>query len=370
MAINVVGFLNLYDSPSLGELTKHRTLGSTSFLGRFAIMDFALSNFANANIDNINILVKDNFRSVSKHCGSLKSWISNTKKGSQNLLINEDGIRNKKLNSDLNAIRFNDWVLYDSHPDYIVIQPAHIITSINLNDVLDFHIKNNADITVVTKEIDDGKKSFLSSHILELDGNKVTHCVENLGAKKNVNVSLRTYVFSKDCFITMLKHKDYRDAMSLRMVIEKVINEQSCNVLAYKHEGYARCIDSFEHFMEYSFELLDYSVAKQLFRYDYSVYTITRNTPPAIYGKNSEVKNCYIANGAVISGKVENSIISRYVEVEEGAVVKNSIILTKTVIKKGSVVENALVDKYGLVNGIVKGTKNKPIYIGQGKKVK
>ena len=52
MGNKVLGFVNLYDSPSLGELTKHRTSGSTSFLGRFALMDFALSNFTNANIEH------------------------------------------------------------------------------------------------------------------------------------------------------------------------------------------------------------------------------------------------------------------------------------------------------------------------------
>ena len=49
----VVGYVNLYDSPSLGGLTKHRTPASTSFVGRFALIDFALSNFANSNINDI-----------------------------------------------------------------------------------------------------------------------------------------------------------------------------------------------------------------------------------------------------------------------------------------------------------------------------
>ena len=43
-------------------------------------------------------------------------------------------------------------------------------------------------------------------------------------------------------------------------------------------------------------------------------------------GKKAEVKNSFIANGAEIDGKVENSIISRYAKVEEGATIKNSII--------------------------------------------
>lgn len=367
MATNVIGFVNLYDSPSLGELTKNRTLGSTSFLGRFALMDFALSNFTNASIDNINILIKDNFRSVAKHCGSLKPWITNTKGGKQNFLINERGISDPKYNSDLNAIRENDWVLYEANADYVIIQPAHIITSIDLNQVLKEHIKNKADITVVTKDITDGDKAFLSSHIMEIKDGKIVSCKENDGKKKKITVSLRTYIFSKNRFNVMLSHKDYRDAMSIRMVIQKVINENTANVYAYKHVGYARCFDSFEHFVQYSFELLDYSVAKELFRDDYSIYTITRNTPPANYLPSSKVNNSYIANGATICGTVENSIISRYVTIEEGAVVKNSIILTRTVVKKGAVIENAVVDKYSTIEGSVKGSKDKPTYIAQGK---
>lgn len=370
MENKIIGFINLYDSPSLGELTKHRALGSTSFLGRFALMDFALSNFANAGIDNINVLVKNNFRSVSKHCGSLKPWITNTKNGNSNLLINEKGISDQKYNSDLNAIRENDWVFYESNPDFVIVQPAHIVTSIDLEKVLKFHIDNNAEITVVTKDITNGDKSFLSSHVMELKGNQIVSCKENDGSKKKVTVSLRTYIFSKKRFEVMLNHKDFRDAMSLRMVIEKVINSGKLSVLGYKHEGYARCFDSFENFVKYSFELLDYDVAKELFRKDYSIYTNSRNTPPASYAKTSVVKNSYIANGSIIAGTVENSIISRYVEIEEGATVKNSIILTRTKVSKGVKIENALVDKYSEIRKDVKGTKNKIAYISQGKVVK
>lgn len=370
MANKIIGFVNLYDSPSLGELTKHRALGSTSFLGRFALMDFALSNFTNAGIDDINVLVKNNFRSISKHCGSLKSWITNTKNGNCNLLINEKGISDSKYNSDLNAIRENDWVFYDANSDYVIIQPAHIVTSIDLEKVLKFHIDNNAEITVVTKEISNGNKAFLSSYEMILDGNQVVSCKENDGSKKKLIVSLRTYIFSHAKFEQMLNHKDFRDAMSLRMVIQKVINEGKLKVLAYKHVGYARCFDSFENFVKYSFELLDYEVAKELFRKDYSIYTNSRNTPPANYAKTSIVKNSYIANGAVVAGKVENSIISRYVEIEEGAQVKNSIILTKTKVSSGVKIENAFVDKYSQIRKDVKGSKNKIVYIAQGKVVK
>ena len=43
---------------------------------------------------------------------------------------------------------------------------------------------------------------------------------------------------------------------------------------------------------------------------------------PAIYGLGSSVKNSLVANGCIIDGEVENSILFRGVRVEKGAVVK------------------------------------------------
>ena len=89
-----------------------------------------------------------------------------------------------------------------------------------------------------------------------------------------------------------------------------------------------------------------------------------------MYGPKARVKNCFVANGAYINGKVENSIISRYVEVEDGASVKNSIVLTQCKIKKGVTVENAVIDKYSTIENDVIGEVDEPVYISQGKKVK
>lgn len=366
----VLGILNLYDSPSLGSLTRSRTLGSTSFLGRFAIMDFALSNFTNSHIDEINVLIKDNFRSVAKHVGTLKTWVNNTKIGRQNLLINEKGIKDPKYNSDLNALRENDWILYDAQADYVVITPAHILMSINFRDVLDFHIQNEADVTVVYKEIDDADKSFLSSTVLTVEDNIITKSVKNKGDKKHANVSLRTYILSRETFFKWLNHRDYKDATSLRMLLENVIDEQEEKVVGYKYEGYARCIDSLEKFVEVSFEFFDIEIADSVFRKDWPIYTCSRNTKPTLYGPKSKVKNSFIANGANINGKVTDSIISRYVEVGQNADIRRSIVLTSCKIAKGVKVENAVIDKYAIIENDVIGQEDAPIYISQGKKVK
>ncbi|MCR5333148.1 MAG: glucose-1-phosphate adenylyltransferase subunit GlgD [Bacilli bacterium] len=372
MANKVIGFLNLFDSPNLGALTEKRTLASTSFLGRFAFMDFALSNFTNSGIDSINVLVKDNFRSVSKHVGNMKTWVNNTKIAMQNILVNEKGIRSPKDNTDLECLLQNDWVLYEAKADVVVIQPAHIISPIDFRPILEEHFESDADVTVVYKHIENADESFRLNNVLKVKDGKVMSVKKNSGASKEADVSLETYIIGVNTLQMILHSSELLKLKSLKKAVAKLVQEKSARVHAYEHKGFARCFDSLQHFVDYSFELLDYEVAKDLFLNDWPIYTVTHNTPPTLYGPSAKVKNSFVANGAVVEGKVKNSIISRYVTIGKGAVIEDSVILTGTYIDAGAVVKNAVVDKYSHVvkKATIEGKKTSPVYVEQGTLVK
>ena len=78
-----------------------------------------------------------------------------------------------------------------------------------------------------------------------------------------------------------------------------------------------------------------------------------------------------VANGAIIDGKVENSIIARDVVVGKGAVVKNSIIFSGSSIAEGVVLENVIIDKNVTVEKVTEltGTKTAPLYVKEGDKI-
>ncbi len=373
MSKKVIGLLNLYSSPNLGPLTESRTLGSTSFLGRFAIMDFALSNFTNSGIDDFSILVKDHFRSVSKHVGSMKTWVNNTKIAKQYILFNEKGLLDKTYNTELNNLRENEWVMFDTNPDYIVIQPAHIIALIDFRDVLKYHIEKGSDITLVYKKINNADKAFNYANVLTVDANgKVSHAIRNSGSSKNATVSLESYIISKDVFKKLIHQNAKGREMSLKRTIVKLIRSKTYKVFGYEYKDIAFSVDSYRHFCEYSFDLLHYENATRLFDNDWTVYTVTHNSRPAMYGEHSSVKNSYVANGAIIEGSVTDSIISRGVIVRKGAKIKNCIILADTVVEKNAILENAVIDKHAHVyeGAELIGHKDDLIYVDQGKKIK
>ena len=132
---DVIALLDCHNSPDLGELTSARPLASTSFLGRYAFADFALSNFCNSEIQNVGILVKDHQRSILKHMGNMMSWVVNTKIGHETIFYNEKGQLNPAYNSDINNIKENDWVLYDSNASVIVFESAHIVLDNRLDRI-------------------------------------------------------------------------------------------------------------------------------------------------------------------------------------------------------------------------------------------
>ena len=70
--------------------------------------------------------------------------------------------------------------------------------------------------------------------------------------------------------------------------------------------------------------------------------------------KGAKVRNSLIADGCVVEGTVENSILFRGVHIEKGAVVKDSIIMQDGLVKSGAELQYCILDKQATV---LEGTK-------------
>ena len=79
------------------------------------------------------------------------------------------------------------------------------------------------------------------------------------------------------------------------------------------------------------------------------------------------VTNSLIADGCVIEGTVENSIIFRGVHIARGTTVKNCIIMQDCVIEEGVHLENCILDKQATIkrNGNLIGPSAYPIVISK-----
>ncbi len=366
-----IGILNFHSSPEISPLTDSRPLGSTSFLGRYAFCDFALSTFCNSDISTVGLLVKDHQRSILKHLRSMDAWVHNTKIGQEIIMYNEPAQRDASLNTDIQNIRENDWVLYDSTASYIVIVPAHILCPIDLRVVLKEHIASRSKITVVATKIEDKRTAYFQEWVLTPDkeGN-VADAHRNSGKEKGPGLmSMGIVVINRTTLAELIRRfLPENPKMDLGELIAVACKETGLKRKIYLYEGFSRCIDTFEHYVSYSFEMLNLEFASKLFLPSWPIYTLTHDTPPALYDKKAECRNSFVSNGAIIEGVVENSIIARNVRVSPGAVVRNSIIFSNTRIGEGVIIENMVIDKYAIItrNQKITAPENKPGYLKQG----
>ena len=373
MMNKVLGICNLHDTPSLGQLTKNRPVGALSFLSRYALMDFTLSNFSNSEIDRIVVLTENNSSAVLSHTQQGNVWINNTKVGFLRVAMNEKLIDSPKFNTDIANIETHYSIIEDSNPEYIVVAPTFFLMSFDFRKMIEFHEENGAEITCLYLDVKNANKEYLNCDVFEIANNNViTHARTNVGEEKHQKVSLETFIFTREAFdkVLALSHK-VSSLYGFRKTVSYIINRHRFPVHAYEFKGEVVPILSSSDYVNKSFSLLSYQNRQKLFSDDWPIYTTTHNTPPALYGAKAQVKNSFVANGAIIKGHVENSIISRDVVIEEGAVVKNCILFRQTYVGKGIHLEHVLADKHVKINEVkeLKGTKEKALYIKQGERI-
>lgn len=370
MSTKAIGILNLHYSTELGMLTSTRSLASTSFLGRFAFMDFPLSNFSNSGIDRMAVLVKKNLRSIYQHCGEGHIFNENSKLGGISLLYDEPYATNPIYNHDINNLIENSWFIKSIPEDVecFVIAPAHLLYKLDFRPYIDDHIKNNHKISIFHTKVKDAKNTFLNEPIVKINEKGLLVGIEdNLGIDDEADIYMHTAIVDKEVLRGLLKLGKRTSSLYTLMDVFKMI-AKDIPIYTYEYTGYLRCFDSLSHYLEYSQEFLNVDLQKSFFSPDWPIYTKTYDTPPVKYGDNAKVINSFVSNGCFVEGTVINSIIARDVTIKPGAIVKDSIILSNCYISENTYLENVVCDKEARIihkKNIV-GSKTNVQFINRG----
>ena len=362
-----LGIINLHSDVRIKGLADKRPVASVSFLGRYGIIDFALSNLSNSQIDKVAVLIQDKPRSLLKHMGYGNAWNFNSKSGGVSLLMDEQYMGNPSYNHDVNNLIENIAFIEKNEADYVVITPAHVVTTMNYADIVAEHEASGSPISIVYKAIDNADVDYVGCNYIKLNGNKVAEIKENKGNKKERNISLATYVINKDELLKLLKQASEISAFfNLKETLAYVADEKDINAIEYR--GFAMDIRSLASYFQHSLSMCDIEVFTQVFKSNWPIYTNTNDTPPTKYKEDANVKSSIVANGAIIDGQVEHSIISRNVVIGKGAVVKNSILLNGASVAANAVLENVILDKDAQVkmHTEIAGTPEAPLYVKEG----
>ncbi|MBQ2238505.1 MAG: glucose-1-phosphate adenylyltransferase subunit GlgD [Lachnospiraceae bacterium] len=334
------------NSSKMRELSAKRAIAAMPVVGSYRSIDFALSNMSNSKIQNVAVFTQYNSRSLNEHLSSSKWWDFGRKQGG--LYVFNPTITPKNsywYKGTADALYQNMGFLRDSHEPYVVIASGDGIYKLDYNKVLEEHIKSNADITVVVKEInpveDDPTRYGV---VVKMDEkNRILDFEEKpLVATTNL-VSIGVYVIRRRQLLELLETCAAEERMDF--VKDIIVRYKSIkNVHAYKMDSYWRNISTVESYYRANMDFLNSDIRDYFFKQYPDVYSKVDDLPPAKYNYGCEVKNSLISSGCIINGRVENSVIFKKVFVGNNCVIKNSIVLNDVHIGDNCYIENCIIE--------------------------
>ena len=352
--MNVMGIIFTNDA-TMGELTNKRTMASIPFGGRYRQVDFALSNLACAGVRHVGIISRHSYQSLMNHIGDGEEWGLELEEGGLEFLTpyaqSTVGSYRGKLESLKNAM---DFLEYGDEDELVVMIDSAVLSNIDLTAVLNAHVASGKDVTVVTtKGICNGEKKV--DLALKVEDGEIKDMAVDYVAPADYVASMDIFVLSKNFLVKSVKALIARDKFHMdRDLVMGGWNRGIVSVNTYEFEGVAMFNESVEEYFNNSMALIKKDVRKDIFGGAHTIYTKVRDRVPTYYGEDCEIEDCLIADGCMLDGEVENSILFRQVTVCEGAELKYVILDKNVTVTPGA----------KLI-----GTKKNPIIVKRGETV-
>jgi len=350
----------------LKELTEHRTVSSLPFGGRYRVIDFMLSNMVNAGVYDVGVVMRDNYQSLLDHLGSGKAWDLARKRGGLRLLppFGRAGAGSPtyfrgKMEALASVAEYVDYI----RQEYVVIADGDIIVNLPLEAMFDQHVRSGADVTCMCTPCQVSEPELAT--YVTLDDKHFVKNVSSGRAETGSYEALGVYMMSKKFLKSIIAECK---SHSLYDFERDVLQRKSMALAAFPFEGYAARVQSTAQYFCHSMELLTPEVRGSLFLRSRPVKTKVRDETSAYYGPDSCVKNSVLADGCIIEGHVEDSVLFRGVHVKKGAVVRNSILMQDVCVHPGADLRYVICDKAVVINQgrLLVGHESYPIAISKG----
>ena len=368
--MSVMGIIFANDV-AVDALTEKRTMASLPFGGRYRQVDFHLSNLAAAGIHHVGIVSRSNYQSLMNHVGSGEEWGLELEEGGLEFLTpyalgKADSYRGKleNLNAVLDFLKFTE-------DEYVVLTDSSILTNLDVQDIVKQHAASGKDITIVVKAgVANGKKVL--DLAIKAENGEVSDIVVSYPAAEGYLASMDLFVVGRKWLIEKVEQLVAHDKYHMdRDLVLGQWNEGKLSINLYEYAGVALYNESTEEYFANSMALLNKDVREGIFNSHHPIFTKVRDRVPTYYGDGCEVETSLLADGCIIEGKVENSLLFRNVTVCAGAEVENCVIMNDTVIGEGAKLEYVILDKNVTVtpNAKLVGTAKNPIIIKRGETV-
>ena len=323
----------------LRELTFSRSVAAVPFGGRYRAIDFMLSDIVNTGISNVGIITQRNYHSLMDHLGSGKEWDLHRKRDGLFILppfVTRDNTG--VYRGTVDAIRSVMGYIRRSSQKYVILTGSHTLYNTTYDKMLRQHIETGADITIMYNEEHEFNRAeqYDDLRLTINENGRITDLALNPYMPDSPFMGCDAYIMEKTLLEYLVEdaaaHGEF-DFMQ-DVLIKNVNKYRFCG---WKYNGYVARLNSVDEV-------------------------------PANYCGSGSARNSVIADGCIIEGEVENSVLFRGVHVGKGAKVKNCILMQATYIGDNSELSYMVLDKGVIVlNGRrLSGHENYPVILRKG----
>lgn len=374
--------LNLDESErQLMPLTKKRAVAALPFGSRYRLIDFPLSSLYSAEVSSVAIFVRGSARSLMDHVRSGYPWGMDSTVGGGLFVHSGAEIKEalEKLEPGEISSYYQDQIDFVQHSKkgYVVVMGSKMLCNVDVKGVLRSHLENEADITIVYKNVSKGfclPDSIDNCLSFAAEGDsKVTALTPARELSKDetkMAIGMGIAIMSKDKFVELTTEAaNNRIKGEINVLIRHSLKKNK--VHGYEYTGYLKNIENVSSYYDANMDLLDEDNYNALFYRSQPVITKVKNGAPTYYSKEAKVSNSQFASDCVIDGTVEDSLIFRKVTLEKTAIVRHSLIMQGCKIAEGAELNYVILDKGVKIGPGVKltGTKENPLVIEKDSKM-
>ena len=330
----------------LSVLPQKRAKPAVPFAGKYRIIDFTLSNCVNSGIFTVGVCTQYRPRSLHDHIRSGRPWDLDRATGGVTLLQPYVGHRDSDwYQGTADAIYQNLDYIQRHQPDVVLILGGDHIYEMDYDVFTAFHLDHGADLTIATVRVNPNDASRFG-----ILGTSEEYAVISFEEKplhpKGVLGSMGIYAFNTDVLREMLT-ADHAQAGSRHDFGGDIIPQmvKTYRAFAFPYNGYWVDVGTIGAYWQAQMDLLMDEPRLDLLDRNWVIHTRSEERPPVSVGRGAVIARSLIADGCVIEGTVEHSVLSPGVVVRRGAIVRDSVVMTDTVIGVNAVVDHAILDK-------------------------
>ena len=351
----------------LYPLTLHRAKPAVPFGGKYRIIDFTLSNCLNSGLRKIAVLIQYKSHSLDRHIR--RGWdILNSELGEfiasipPQQRISEDWYR-----GTADAVYQNLFLMDNEQPAFLLVLAGDHIYKMNYAEMYDFLIAKQADAVVGAIEFPLAEASRFGvigvdedCRILRFD-EKPPRPAPIPSDPSHAFVSMGIYLFRSDVIREHLVEDAKRETSHDfgKNIIPRMI--QNSRVFAFKFHDenkkavkYWRDIGTLDAYWEANMDLVAVDPLFNMYDQMWPIRTYQGQFPPAKFvfaddyegGRMGIALDSIVCGGCIISGaRVQNSVLSPNVLVQDHAEVRESVVMENVVIGEHCRIRRAIIDK-------------------------